>query len=226
MNPENIKLESSWKKMLLSEFSKPYFDELTAFLKLEKQHGQIIFPAGPNIFRAFELTPFENVKAVVLGQDPYHDSGQAHGLCFSVPDGVKQPPSLQNIFKELKTDCGFEIPQNGNLESWAQQGVLLLNCLLTVRAHQPASHHNRGWEKFTDEAISVISKNKNHVVFFLWGKYAQQKKNLIDEKKHLVLMAAHPSPFSAYSGFFGCKHFSKANDWLRSHNMSEINWQL
>lgn len=220
----NVQLEESWKQLMHDEFSKPYFAELKEFLLREKAEGQIIYPAGAQIFNAFNLTPFSEVKVVVLGQDPYHGEGQAHGLCFSVPDGVRPPPSLQNIFKEIHDDLKKKIPASGNLERWAKQGVLLLNALLTVRANQPASHHNRGWEQFTDKAIQKISEEKTGVVFLLWGRFAQDKSVLIDEQKHFVLKAAHPSPFSAYNGFFGCKHFSKTNELIKARGGKEIEW--
>lgn len=220
----NPVLEESWKQAMRDEFTKPYFIELKKFLLQEKADGQIIYPAGSQLFNAFNLTPFNKVKVVILGQDPYHGIGQAHGLCFSVPDGVKPPPSLQNIFKEINSDLGIEIPDSGNLERWAKQGVLLLNALLTVRANQPASHHKRGWEQFTDKVIETISKEKSGVVFLLWGRFAQDKESLIDQSKHFILKAAHPSPFSAYNGFFGCKHFSKANEFLKKQGKNEIAW--
>ena len=220
----NPALEESWKLVMKEEFTKPYFIELKKFLLQEKADGQIIYPTGSQIFNAFNLTPFSDVKVVILGQDPYHGEGQAHGICFSVPDGVKPPPSLQNIFKEINSDLGIEIPLSGNLERWARQGVFLLNSLLTVRANQPASHHKKGWEQFTDKVIETISKEKTGVVFLLWGRYAQDKESLIDHSKHFILKAAHPSPFSAYNGFFGCKHFSKTNELLKQQMKIEIVW--
>ena len=220
----NPQLEESWKNVMIDEFTKPYFLELKNFLLKEKAEGQIIYPVGSNIFNAFNLTPFDKVKVVLLGQDPYHGAGQAHGLCFSVPDGVKPPPSLQNIFKEINQTIGTAIPESGNLERWAKQGVLLLNALLTVRANQPASHHQKGWEQFTDKVISTISKEKTGVVFLLWGRYAQDKESLIDHPKHFVLKAAHPSPFSAYNGFFGCNHFAKTNELLQQQGREIIKW--
>jgi uracil-DNA glycosylase len=221
-----VRLAESWKALLQDEFSKPYFESLKAFLLNEKQQGHRIYPPGAQIFAALDHTPFEDVKVVLLGQDPYHGSGQAHGLCFSVNDGVRFPPSLQNIFKELQADVGFKVPQSGNLTRWAEQGVLLLNATLTVRANQAGSHQNKGWEIFTDTIIRLISERKEHVVFLLWGKYAQGKESLIDTSKHLVLKAPHPSPYSANSGFFGCRHFSKANEFLQSHGIQPIDWQL
>lgn len=223
MSSVNPNLEESWKLRLIDEFTKPYFSELKKFLVEEKKQHQV-YPPSSNIFEAFRLTPFEKVKVVILGQDPYHGDGQAHGLSFSVPIGVKPPPSLQNIFKELKTDVNRAITTNGNLESWAKQGVLLLNATLTVRAKTPGSHQNKGWEQFTDSVIECISEEKSNVVFMLWGSYAQNKGIKIDAKKHLVLQAAHPSPFSAHRGFLGCKHFSKANAYLQEKGIGEIDW--
>ncbi len=220
----NPVLEESWKQVMKEEFTKTYFLELKKFLLQEKAEGQILYPAGSLIFNAFNLTPFNDVKVVILGQDPYHGDGQAHGLCFSVPDGVKPPPSLLNIFKEIKSDLGNEIPVLGNLERWSKQGVLLLNSLLTVCANQPASHHKKGWEQFTDKVIETISKEKSGVVFLLWGRFAQDKELLIDHSKHFILKAAHPSPLSSYNGFFGCKHFSKTNEILLQQKKAAINW--
>lgn len=218
--------EESWKKALAEEFSAPYFKEIKRKILEEKKAGVVLYPPGKDIFNAFNLTPFDKVKVVILGQDPYHGKGQAHGLCFSVPDGVTPPPSLVNIFKELKNDLGIEVPKGrGNLEGWARQGVLLLNALLTVQAGQPASHHDIGWEQFTDAAIKKLSDEREHLVFILWGRFAQGKEHLIDTRKHLVLKAAHPSPFSA-TGFFGCKHFSKTNEYLREHGKEPIKWEL
>jgi uracil-DNA glycosylase len=219
----NTPTDPSWRNVLAEVFEKPYFKELsravdTAYL------SQSIFPAPEHIFNAFTLCPFTLVKVVILGQDPYHGSGQAHGLSFSVPNGIKIPPSLRNIYKEIQTDIGTVVPESGNLERWARQGVLLLNATLTVEQSQPGSHQGLGWETFTDAVIKTISDQKEHVVFLLWGKYAQAKLSLIDETKHLVLQAPHPSPFSAHSGFFGCKHFSKANAYLKEHGRGEIVW--
>lgn len=222
----DVKIEHGWKLALGKEFSKPYFQQIVAFLKTEKAQGKIIYPPGSLIFNAFDKTPFENVKVVILGQDPYHGPSQAHGLCFSVPDGVPFPPSLVNIFKELHTDIGMPIPKNGNLTKWAEQGVFLLNASLTVRAGDPMSHSKIGWAEFTDAVIRTISINKTGVVFILWGRFAQEKQVLIDETKHHVLKAAHPSPLSANSGFFGCRHFSKANNYLVKHGVDPIDWSL
>ena len=220
-----IKIEESWKEVLKDEFKKLYFQQIVTFLKSEKASGKIIYPPGNLIFNAFEKTPFNKIKVVILGQDPYHGEGQAHGLSFSVPNGSKTPPSLQNIFKELKNDLGIQIPSNHtDLTKWANQGVLLLNASLTVRAGNPFSHAKYGWANFTDEVISKISENKENIVFLLWGKFAQQKQDLIDEGKHLVLKAAHPSPFSADKGFFGCKHFSKTNEYLMKNGEEPIDW--
>jgi uracil-DNA glycosylase len=223
---DNVILHPSWKKVLNQEFEKDYFKQLKQFLVEEKRKGAHIYPPGNQIFAALDHTPLDDVKVVLLGQDPYHGHGQAHGLCFSVNDGVRFPPSLQNIFKELKEDCGCEIPLSGNLTKWADQGVLLLNATLTVRANEAGSHQNKGWETFTDQIIKTISDTKKHIVFILWGRFAQGKETLIDAQKHLILKAAHPSPFSAYNGFFGCKHFSKTNTYLNNNGLTEINWQL
>ncbi|HLG34269.1 MAG TPA: uracil-DNA glycosylase [Bacteroidia bacterium] len=216
----------NWTSILHEQFRSPYFSELKQFLAEEKNSGKTIYPPVKNIFSAFDLTPFENVKVVLLGQDPYHGAGQAHGLCFSVPDGVRPPPSLGNIFKEMKTDLGIPIPQSGNLQKWAKQGVLLINATLTVRANTPGSHQNKGWETFTDAVIRRLSEEKSGLVFILWGKYAQAKEALIDKTKHHVLKAAHPSPFSADSGFFGCRHFSKTNELLKQQGKEPIDWSL
>jgi uracil-DNA glycosylase len=222
----DVQIEESWKKVLHQEFSQPYFLEITSFLRAEKKAGKIIYPPGPLIFNAFNTTPFQKVKIVLLGQDPYHGPGQAHGLSFSVPNGIAQPPSLINIFKELHNDVGIPIPQSGNLTHWAEQGVLLLNASLTVRANEPMSHAKIGWAQFTDAVIKIISDQKNNIVFLLWGKFAQEKQMLIDDSKHLILKAAHPSPFSVERGFFGCRHFSKANDYLAKHGIDPIEWRL
>ena len=219
------RIEASWKAILLDEFNKDYFKKLKQFLLQEKQQ-HIIYPSGKEIFNAFNYTPFEKVKVVILGQDPYHGKGQAHGLSFSVPFGIKPPPSLKNIFKELKADLDIPIAESGNLTSWAKQGVLLLNASLTVRAKQAGSHQNKGWENFTDAVISSLSENKETLIFLLWGRFAQNKASLIDSKKHHILTAAHPSPFSAYSGFFGCKHFSKTNEILNKNRLETIDWKL
>jgi uracil-DNA glycosylase len=225
MQPIDPVIEEGWKRILWDEFQSPYFRELKEFLLLERQKFTI-FPPGKLIFNAFHHTPFGKVRAVILGQDPYHGKGQAHGLCFSVPAGIPQPPSLVNIFRELHADLGIPVPVHGSLESWADQGVLLLNATLTVRAGQAGSHQNRGWETFTDSVIGKISQLKTGVVFLLWGRYAQAKESLIDGQKHLLLKAAHPSPFSANNGFFGCRHFSKANTYLKQQGIDRINWSL
>ncbi|MCS7073813.1 MAG: uracil-DNA glycosylase [Bacteroidia bacterium] len=222
----NVQIEESWKEVLRSEFEKPYFAELVSFLKTEKLSGQVIYPPGPLIFRAFELTPFSEVRVVLLGQDPYHGPGQAHGLCFSVPFGVPKPPSLVNIFQELQDDCGIQPASHGNLEPWAKQGVLLLNATLTVRAGQAGSHQKKGWETFTDAVIRTINDQKSGIVFLLWGKYAQEKGKIIDNQKHSVLKAAHPSPLSAHNGFLGCRHFSQTNQILISIGQKPIQWDL
>ena len=223
----DVKIESSWNAMLKDEFGKPYFQQIVTFLKTEKAAGKTIYPPGPLIFNAFNQTPFDKVKVVILGQDPYHGPGQAHGLSFSVQNGVKPPPSLVNIFKEIHSDIGIAMPQQyGNLSRWAEEGVLLLNAALTVRANEPFSHAKFGWAEFTDAVISKISDEKNGVVFLLWGKFAQDKQVLIDETKHFVLKAAHPSPFSADKGFFGCRHFSKTNELLTKQGLSPIDWKL
>jgi uracil-DNA glycosylase len=223
----DVKIEASWKRILGQEFEQPYFTALSKFVKSETQAGKTIFPPGPQVFAAFAYTPFEDVKVVILGQDPYHGLGQAHGLCFSVNKGVKVPPSLQNIYKELATDIkDFKTPPNGDLTEWTQQGVLLLNATLTVEKDKAGSHQGKGWEPFTDAVIRTLSEHKENLVFMLWGKFAQSKASLINANKHLILQAAHPSPFSAYNGFLGCKHFSKANDYLSQHGLPTINWQL
>ena len=219
----NVKIAPSWKDQLSGEFSKPHFLSLVEFIKSEyKNHT--VYPPGPEIFRAFDLTGFDDVSVVILGQDPYHGPGQANGLAFSVRDGVTKPPSLINIFKEIKTEYDIEIPTSGNLERWAKQGVLLLNATLTVRARQAGSHQKKGWEEFTDAVIRKVSDEKEHVVFMLWGAYAQKKGAIIDENKHLVLKSAHPSPFAADRGFFGNNHFQQANTYLREHGKPEIDW--
>jgi uracil-DNA glycosylase len=222
----NVQIETGWKKVLESEFNKPYFLQIVHFLKTEKNIGKIIYPPGSQIFNAFEKSPFDETKLVLLGQDPYHGPGQAHGLSFSVPDGIRPPPSLQNIFKELSMDIGMAIPNTGNLTPWAKQGVLLLNAYLTVEAKTPMSHSQIGWGEFTDNVIKKLSNLKQNLVFLLWGKFAQDKQVLIDETKHLVLKAAHPSPFSADKGFFNCKHFSKSNDYLMKNGIDPIDWKL
>jgi uracil-DNA glycosylase len=223
-----VKIEASWKEVLSNVFKSSYFLQTAAHIKTELATGAKIFPAGNNIFNAFNQTTFENVKVVILGQDPYHGSGQAMGLSFSVPKGVKPPPSLVNIFKELKSDIGLPIPTNGDLTPWAKQGVLLLNAVLTVREDEPASHAKIGWMHFTDAVIKKLSDEKKGIVFLLWGKFAEQKQKqiLIDETKHFVLKAAHPSPFSADKGFFGCKHFSKTNELLAKQGLQVIDWHI
>ncbi|MCQ2228015.1 MAG: uracil-DNA glycosylase [Bacteroidales bacterium] len=218
-----VKIEPSWQQLLQPEFDSPYFEELTQFVRKEYQTAQI-FPPAKQIFSAFDHCPLNDVKVVILGQDPYHDIGQANGLCFSVNDGIRQPPSLVNIFKEIADDLGKPIPASGNLERWADQGVLLLNATLTVRAHQAASHQGRGWEQFTDSVIRHLAQARDNVVFMLWGSYAIRKTPLIDATRHCILTAPHPSPLSAYRGFFGCKHFSKANEYLIAHNQQPIEW--
>jgi len=218
-----VKIESSWKEILAEEFNKPYFKELSAFVKEEYQSKKV-FPPPKKIFKAFDLCPFDKVKVVILGQDPYHGPGQAHGLCFSVNADVKIPPSLVNIYKEITSDIGGEIPKHGNLEHWAEQGVFLLNATLTVIAHMAGAHQKKGWEIFTDEVIRLISEKKENVVFMLWGAYAQNKEWMIDDSKHLILKAPHPSPLSAHRGFFGSKHFSQANEYLKSKGLESIKW--
>lgn len=222
----SIQLENSWKAVLEPEFGKPYMQELKRFLNAEKQQHQV-FPPGGLIFNAFAHTPFDQVKVVILGQDPYHNIGQAHGLSFSVPRGMDTPPSLRNMYKELSTDIpGFQIPSHGDLTSWTNQGVLLLNATLTVRAHTAGSHQRKGWETFTDQAIAQLSGRREGIVFLLWGRYAREKAAIIDYRKHHILAAAHPSPLSAHNGFFGCKHFSKANELLAKQGSVPINWQV
>lgn len=225
MTQVNPQIEASWKAVLTDEFNTSGFLSLKEFLVEEKQN-HTLYPPGKLIFSAFNHTPFDKVRVVILGQDPYHGEGQAHGLCFSVPHKIKPPPSLVNIFKELHADVGITIPNHGNLEKWADQGVLLLNATLTVRANLAGSHQKKGWEEFTDAVIQKISEKRVGIVFLLWGRYAQNKEALIDTQKHYVFKAAHPSPFSAYNGFFGCKHFSKTNDLLVRHGMEPINWQV
>jgi uracil-DNA glycosylase len=218
-----VKIAPSWKQRLHPEFEKPYFRELTQFVKAEYA-SQVIYPPAKMIFHAFDSCPFDETKVVIIGQDPYHGEGQANGLCFSVSDGIKPPPSLVNIFKEINQDLVKPIPTSGNLQRWSKQGVLLLNATLTVRASSPGSHQDKGWELFTDEVIKVISDQKQNVVFILWGAYAQKKGQVIDRTKHFVLMSPHPSPFSAHSGFFGSRPFSKANEYLKGKGLREIEW--
>ena len=218
-------IETSWKEALFTEFQKDYFKSLKTFL-VEERKKFILYPPASRIFAAFNYTPFDKVKVVIIGQDPYHGTGQANGLCFSVSDGIPQPPSLQNIFKEIHSDLGIPIPKTGNLESWAKQGILLLNASLTVRSNQAGSHQKQGWEEFTDAAIRSLSEKRKGLVFLLWGKFAQAKELLIDTTKHHVLKAPHPSPFSVHSGFFGCKHFSKTNELLKKEKQEKIDWSL
>ncbi|MDR2691358.1 MAG: uracil-DNA glycosylase [Dysgonamonadaceae bacterium] len=219
----DVKIEQSWKEQLALEFAKPYFEALTGFVRQEYATARI-YPKGSRIFNAFEKTPFDKVKVVILGQDPYHEPGQAHGLCFSVNDGIALPPSLQNIYKELQDDLGIPPQPSGNLERWAEQGVLLLNATLTVRAHQAGSHQNKGWEEFTDAVIHRIAEKKEHVVFILWGSYAQKKGGFIDPWKHLIIKSAHPSPLSVYRGFFGSRPFSKTNNYLVQTGQTPVQW--
>jgi uracil-DNA glycosylase len=220
----DVKIETSWKSKLKDEFEKEYFIRLSEFVK-EEYKVKPIYPPGSLIFNAFNLCPFQKIKAVIIGQDPYHGPGQAHGLCFSVKEGVDFPPSLINIFKEIEMDLGLSKPVSGNLERWAAQGVLLLNATLTVRAHLAGSHQKKGWEEFTDSVISTLNNEKQNIVFFLWGAYAQKKGESIDRSKHLVLESVHPSPLSAARGFFGNKHFSRCNDYLTENGIEPINWQ-
>jgi uracil-DNA glycosylase len=222
---KKVAIEDSWYELLKDEFEKEYFNLLKLFLKKEKEQ-YTIYPPGSKIFAAFNHTPFDKVKVVIIGQDPYHGQGQANGLCFSVSDGIKHPPSLVNIFKELYNDLNIPMPKSGNLEKWAKQGVLLLNATLTVRANQAGSHQNQGWEEFTDSVIKKLSEKKDGLIFLLWGKFAQDKAVLIDTSKHFILKAAHPSPFSAHNGFFGCKHFSKTNEILMNKGQTPIDWKL
>lgn len=218
-----VKLETSWKQHLMEEFSKPYFDQLIEFVKSEYKSNRV-FPPGPQIFNAFDHSSFDKTKVVIIGQDPYHGESQAMGLSFSVPSNQKIPPSLQNVFKEIENDLEVQPKQSGDLTRWADQGVLLLNATLTVRAHQAGSHQGKGWEQFTDSVIQLINEQKEHVVFMLWGRFAQAKADFVDADKHLVLKAAHPSPFAAHKGFFGCKHFSKCNEYLHQHGKEPIDW--
>lgn len=224
MPNETIQLEQGWLSHLKDEFSKPYFLLLKQYLMEEKKSGKTIYPPGKQIFAAFNHTPFDKVKVVIIGQDPYHGPGQANGLCFSVNPGIRIPPSLQNIFKEIMADTGGGIPKSGDLSRWADQGVLLLNATLTVRANEAGSHQGKGWELFTDRVIQIISTQKSNLVFMLWGRFAQSKDVLIDGRKHFILKAAHPSPLSAHNGFFGCRHFSAANNFLQTNGMAPIDW--
>ena len=221
-----LKLEKSWKKHLEAEFNKPYIKKLKQFLATQAEIEKTVYPETHEIFNAFKTTPFDEVKVVVLGQDPYHGPDQAHGLSFSVKKGIKIPPSLMNIYKELKSDIGIETPLHGELTKWAEQGVLLLNSSLTVEEAKAGSHRNQGWEQFTDKVIEVLNSEKENLVFLLWGSPAQKKASKVDTKKHLVLKSPHPSPLSAYRGFFGCKHFSQTNTYLKQNGKSEINWSL
>lgn len=219
----DVRIAEDWKSVLKEEFTKPYFDELVEFVKAEYA-STTVFPAGRNIFRAFDKCPLDRLKVVIIGQDPYHGEGQANGLCFSVSEGVPFPPSLQNILKEVHDDTGAEIPSSGELDRWAEQGVLLLNAVLTVRAHEAASHAGKGWERFTDAVVRAIAERKEGVVYMLWGNYAQKKGAIADPERNLILRAVHPSPLSAYRGFFGCRHFSMANDYLVKQGKEPINW--
>jgi len=220
----DVRIEETWKSKLKDEFDKEYFIRLSQFVK-EEYRNNTIFPPGSLIFNAFNLCPFERVKAVIIGQDPYHGPEQAHGLCFSVRDGIDYPPSLKNIFKEIESDLGYKAEPGGDLTRWANQGVLLLNATLTVRAHMAGSHQRKGWEEFTDSAISVLNSEKNNLVFFLWGNYAQKKGETIDRSRHLVLESVHPSPLSASRGFFGNKHFSRCNEYLKDHGIAPVDWR-
>ena len=221
----DVRIEASWKEVLKEEFEQPYFQEIVSFLKNEKAAGKVIYPPGGLIFNAFDTTPFQEVKVVVLGQDPYHNPGEAMGLCFSVPKGVRIPPSLQNIYKELNTDLGAAVPKHGDLTPWAHQGVFLLNAMLTVEKNQAASHQKIGWQSFTDAVIRKLSEKRDHLVFLLWGGFARKKKELIDGSRHLILEAAHPSPLAG-GAFFGCRHFSRANEYLQAHGVGGIDWEI
>ncbi|WP_113953408.1 uracil-DNA glycosylase [Arenicella xantha] len=226
MIDREIKLEDQWLRALKGEFEQPYMELLSAFLREAKASGKVIYPSGADIFSAFNATPLDDVRVVILGQDPYHGPGQAHGLSFSVPPGVAIPPSLRNMYKELTTDMACDYPSHGNLTEWAKQGVLLLNSVLTVEQGRAASHQGKGWEQFTDRVINVVNQRCEHVVFLLWGAYAQKKGQVIDRQRHLVLTAPHPSPLSAHRGFIGCRHFSQANNYLVQHGKAAINWQI
>lgn len=223
---DRVRMEPGWKRVLADEFDRDYMHQLRAFLLDRKRQGKVIYPPGPLVFNAFNHTPFESVKVVILGQDPYHGPGQAHGLCFSVPRGVPVPPSLQNIFKEIHRDLGLPMPTHGNLEAWADRGVLLLNATMTVEQGAAGAHQNQGWERFTDAAIEHLSREREGLVFLLWGSYAQKKGRIIDRDRHLVLEAPHPSPLSAHRGFIGCGHFSKANEYLVRQGREPIDWSL
>ena len=226
MNQSHIQLHEEWLACLKDEFDQQYMRELAQFLRDEKAQGKCVYPPGKSIFAALDKTPLSKVKVVILGQDPYHGAGQAHGLCFSVPDGVPLPPSLKNIYKEISQDLGIEVPRRGNLEAWAAQGVLLLNSVLTVESGKAGSHQGKGWEKFTDRIITAVSEKASKVVFLLWGAYAQKKGAMIDRSQHLVLQSPHPSPLSAHRGFLGCKHFSQTNEYLMANGKNAINWQI
>ncbi len=226
MEKINPKMDESWKEVLQNEFEKDYFYQLRTFLVNEKKANKTIYPPGSLIFNAFNSTPFEKVKVIILGQDPYHGKGQAHGLCFSVQHGIKPPPSLKNMYKELHSDLGISIPNHGCLQKWADQGVFLLNAILTVEASKPASHQKKGWEQFTDAVIKTLSEKREGIVFLLWGSFAKSKASLIDREKHHILTSTHPSPFSAHYGFLGCKHFSKANQLLKEKGTTPIDWSL
>lgn len=226
VSEDPILLESSWKKVLLAEFSKPYMTELRAYLKSELSQGKTIYPKANEYFSAFEQTPLKKVKVVILGQDPYHGPGQAHGMCFSVRPGIAKPPSLVNIFKEIQSDLGLQPPPHGSLMEWAREGVLLLNSVLTVEQDRAGSHRGKGWETFTDRVIDILNQSTSPIVFMLWGSYAQAKGQFIDRKKHCVLETVHPSPLSAYRGFLGCKHFSQANQFLIDQGLKPINWEI
>lgn len=223
MKADQVQMELSWKEKLSGEFEKPYFEKLTAFVKDEIKNGKTIFPPGPMIFNAFQLTPFDKVKVVILGQDPYHNPGEAMGLCFSVPRDIKMPPSLKNIYKEIYTDTGEEMPGHGDLTAWAEQGVFLLNAILTVEKNKAGAHKDIGWQTFTDAVIHALSMYRQHLVFLLWGNFAKSKKQLIDTSKHLILEAAHPSPLAG-GAFFGCRHFSQANTFLKQNGISPVKW--
>lgn len=226
MTERTVQLDEGWKQVLADQFEQPYMQQLRGFLQAEKSAGKVIFPPGPLMFNALNSTPLEQVKVVIIGQDPYHGPGQAHGLSFSVPPGVPAPPSLQNIFKEIQRDLGYPIPGHGCLQSWADQGVLLLNAVLSVQQANAGSHANRGWERFTSRIIEVLNEQREHLVFMLWGSYAQKKGAHIDSKRHCVLASSHPSPLSAHRGFLGNGHFSAANRYLQEHGLTPIDWRL
>jgi len=225
-NAREIRLEASWKSRLADEFAQPYMERLRAFLLERKRGGATVYPPGKLIFNALDSTPFDRVKVVIIGQDPYHGPGQAHGLCFSVPEGIEPPPSLLNIYREIEDDVGGRRPPNGNLQSWAEQGVLLLNAVLTVERGRAAAHQGKGWERFTDRIVDELNRSADGLVFMLWGSYAQRKGAAIDTRRHLVLKAPHPSPLSAHRGFFGCRHFSRANEYLQRHGKRPIDWSV